>query len=74
MVDDLVMATTGEQTVASAWGSLVKPSDVVGIKVCANGAPLFSTHPAVVNAIVAGLADAGVPRQNIVVWERTSIC
>ena len=70
MVDDLVMAATGEPTVASAWGSLVKPSDVVGIKVCTNGAPLFSSHPAVVNAIVAGLADAGVPSQNIVVWDR----
>jgi len=70
MVDDLVMVATGEPTVASAWGSLVKPSDVVGIKVCTNGAPLFSSHPAVVDAIVAGLADAGVPRQNIVVWDR----
>jgi hypothetical protein len=70
MVDDLVMAVTGEPTVASAWGSLVKPSDVVGIKVCANGAPLFSSHPAVIEAIVAGLADAGVPPQNIVVWDR----
>jgi len=70
MVDDLVMTATGEPTVASAWGSLVKPSDVVGIKVCTNGAPLFSSHPAVVNAIVAGLADAGVPPQNIVVWDR----
>jgi uncharacterized protein (DUF362 family) len=70
MVDDLVMAATGEPTVSSAWGSLVKPSDVVGIKVCSNGAPLFSSHPAVVDAIVAGLAEAGVPPQNIVVWDR----
>jgi uncharacterized protein (DUF362 family) len=70
MVDDLVMVATGESTVASAWGSLVKPSDVVGIKVCTNGAPLFSSHPAVVNAIVAGLAEAGVPPRNIVVWDR----
>jgi uncharacterized protein (DUF362 family) len=70
MVNDLVMTATGEPTVASAWGSLVKPSDVVGIKVCTNGAPLFSSHPAVVNAIVAGLAEAGVPSQNIVVWDR----
>jgi hypothetical protein len=70
MVDDLVMAATGEPTVASAWGSLVKPSDIVGIKVCTNGAPLFSSHPAVVNAIAAGLAEAGVPRQNIIVWDR----
>ena len=70
MVDDLVMAVTGQQTVSAAWESLVKPSDVVGIKVCANGAPLFSSHPAVVNAIVAGLMDAGIPPQNIVVWDR----
>ena len=70
MVDDLVMAVTGAQTVSSAWESLVKPSDIVGIKVCANGAPLFSTHPAVVNAIVAGLMEAGIPPQNIVVWDR----
>ena len=70
MVNDLVMAATGQPTVSSAWGSLVKPSDVVGIKVCTNGAPLFSSHPAVVNAIVAGLAEAGVPPQNIVVWDR----
>jgi uncharacterized protein (DUF362 family) len=70
MVDNLVMAATGQPTVSSAWGSLVKPSDVVGIKVCANGAPLFSSHPAVVNAIASGLATAGVPAQNIVVWDR----
>jgi uncharacterized protein (DUF362 family) len=70
MVDDLVMAATGQSTVSSAWGSLVKPSDVVGIKVCANGAPLFSSHPAVVSAIASGLATAGVPAQNIVVWDR----
>jgi Domain of unknown function (DUF362) len=70
MVDDLVMAATGQPTISSAWGSLVKPSDVVGIKVCANGAPLFGTHPAVVNAIVSGLAAAGIPPQNIVVWDR----
>src|SRR6202022_1587534 len=70
MVDDLVMVATSEPTVASAWGSLVKPSDVGGIKVCTNGAPLFSSHPAVINSIVAGLGDAGVPPRNIVVWDR----
>jgi uncharacterized protein (DUF362 family) len=70
MVDQLVMAVTGQPTVASAWGSLVKPTDVVGIKVCANGAPLFSTRPAVVDAIEAGLVEAGVRPQNIVVWDR----
>jgi uncharacterized protein (DUF362 family) len=70
MVDQLVLAVTRQATVASGWASLVKSTDVVGIKVCASGAPLFSTHPAVVDAIRAGLIEAGVRSQNIVVWDR----
>jgi uncharacterized protein (DUF362 family) len=70
MVNDVVMSVTGEGSVAAAWASLVKPSDIVGIKVSANGAPLFSTRPAVVQAIVTGLREAGVSADNIVVWDR----
>ena len=70
MVDELVINVTGEPSVAAAWSSLVKPTDIVGIKVCTNGAPLFSTRPEVVNAIAAGLEEAGVPSQNIIVWDR----
>ena len=70
MVNAAVMAATGEWSTGAAWSSLVKPSDVVGIKVCANGAPLFSTRPEVVQAIVDGLRQAGVPSENIVVWDR----
>lgn len=70
MVNDVIMSVTGEGSVAGAWSSLVKPSDIVGIKVCTNGAPLFSTRPAVVQAIANGLREAGVPADNIVVWDR----
>ena len=70
MVDALVLNVTGQGSVAAAWGSLVKSSDVVGIKVSANGAPFFSSHPAVVAAICDGLAQAGVPPQNVVVFDR----
>jgi uncharacterized protein (DUF362 family) len=70
MVDALVVSVTGQSSVAAAWASLVKSSDVVGIKVCANGAPFFSTHPAVVAAICDGLAQAGVPPQHIVLFDR----
>jgi uncharacterized protein (DUF362 family) len=70
MVDEVVTGVTGQPTVGAAWASLVKPSDIVGIKVCANGAPLFSTHPEVVETIIDGLRQAGVPPENIVVWDR----
>ena len=70
MVNEAVMAATGETSVGAAWASLVKPTDIVGIKVSTNGAPLFSTRPVVVQAIANGLREAGVPWENIVVWDR----
>src|SRR5215470_10431106 len=71
MVNRLVIAVTGESDVAKAWGSLVSPSERVGIKISAAGGDLFTTHHDIVNAIVDGLAAAGHPRSNIVVWDRS---
>jgi uncharacterized protein (DUF362 family) len=71
MVNRLVMAVTGESNVANAWGSLVSPSDRVGIKISAAGGELFTTHHDIVSAIVDGLAAAGHPRSSIVVWDRS---
>jgi uncharacterized protein (DUF362 family) len=71
MVNRLAMAVTGQPDVGKAWGSLVSPSDRVGIKISAAGGDLFTTHHDIVNAIVDGLAAAGHPRSNIVVWDRS---
>ena len=70
IVDKIVMAVTGKADRASAWRSLVKPTDRVGIKVSAAGGSVSGTHPDVVNAIANGLIDAGVPTANIIVWDR----
>ena len=61
MIDQLVMHLTEKPTVAEAWGSLVKKKDRVGIKVAAAGGPVSGTNPEVVDAIVTGLAEAGIP-------------
>ena len=70
MVDRLVMDVTGQDSVAGAWRSLVSPNDRVGIKVATAGAPYCSSHPGVVEAIVAGLEQAGISRKKVVVWDR----
>lgn len=70
MVDRLVLAVTGKETTAAAWRSLVAPTDVVGIKISATGQAFGATHRAVVARIVQGLEEAGVPRDNILVWDR----
>ena len=71
MVNRLVLAVTGQSDVGRAWASLVSPKDRVGIKICAAGGELFTTHHAIVNAIVDGLAAAGYPRSSIIVWDRS---
>ena len=71
MVNRLVLGVTGQSDVGKAWASLVSPNDRVGIKICAAGGELFTTHHAIVNAIVDGLAAAGHPRSGIIVWDRS---
>jgi uncharacterized protein (DUF362 family) len=71
MVNQLVTAATGQHDVAKAWASLVGPNDRIGIKISAAGGELFTTHHAIVNAIVDGLAAAGHPRGSIIVWDRS---
>jgi hypothetical protein len=66
MVDRLVIAATGKENIAEAWRSLVSPKDIVGIKISAVGL----VHKALVARIVEGLMEAGVPRDNILVWDR----
>jgi hypothetical protein len=61
---------TGSATVAAAWRSLVATGDVVGLKVYSAPGPLTGTRLAVVAAVVEGLLDAGLPRTNIVVWDK----
>ena len=73
MVDELVVAVTGKKDVESAWRSLVKPTDRVGIKISATGGRYFATHKAIVDAIAAGLTRAGIPPANIIVWDRADM-
>ena len=70
MVDQLVMDVTGQSSVAGAWRTLVSPNDRVGIKVATAGAPYCVSHTGVVEAIVAGLEQAGIPRKKVIVWDR----
>ncbi len=70
MVDSIVMAVAGKGEVASAWKTFVRPQDRVGIKVSTSGAPVSSTHAAVVEAVADGLVAAGVAPERIVIWDR----
>ncbi len=70
MVDGLVMAAAGKPDIGEAWRVFVKPTDRVGLKVSTSGAPVSSTHPAIVEAVAEGLVAAGVAPKRIVIWDR----
>ncbi len=52
-------------------GRSYQPGDRVGIKVAAAGRSVSGTNPEVVDAIVDGLAEAGMSARNIIVWDKS---
>ncbi|MGB2987173.1 MAG: DUF362 domain-containing protein, partial [Phycisphaerae bacterium] len=70
LLDASMQKLTGTSDAAGAWGKLFDRKDRVGIKVNTLG---LSTQPAVVDAIVAGLRQAGVPAENIIIWDRFDV-
>ena len=68
--DSGLKALTGCADVSSAWRSLVRTNDVVGIKVFSAPGALSGTRPAVVAAIVRGLIAAGLPPAQIIIWDK----
>ncbi|MEO8205648.1 MAG: DUF362 domain-containing protein [Chthoniobacterales bacterium] len=70
IVNSLLLAYTGKTNVSDAWRTLVKPTDVVGIKVSAMGGEVSGTHPEIVEAITEGLLAAGIKKEKIIVWDK----
>jgi len=69
-VEKGLLELSGEKDIRSAWLQFVSPSDIVGIKVNPIGEKLLSTKPEVAEVIIDGLLQAGVPKKNIVIWDR----
>lgn len=65
-----ILSWSGASSVAGAWASLVSPEDRIGIRINTSGGAITSTHPALVDAIVNGLRQAGVRPENIIVFDK----
>lgn len=70
MIESGMKELTGESSLRAAWSKFIEPSDVVGIKINPSGAPACCSSPEIIREIVNGLEAAGVPRKNIIVWDR----
>jgi hypothetical protein len=70
MVQRGLLAFSGKTNLTDAWRSVVQTNDVVGVKVFSAPGHVSGTRPAVVAAVVEGLLAAGVPRTNVIIWDR----
>jgi len=69
MVKKGITRLTGKD-MKDSFNLLFTTQDVVGIKVNPVGAPLISTRLEVVDAVIKWLTDNGLPKKNIVIWDR----
>jgi hypothetical protein len=73
VIDEMVtkgITTLTGKSMKESFKQLIDPRDVVGIKVNPVGPPLINTRPEVVDAVVKWLVDNGIPKSNIVIWDR----
>jgi hypothetical protein len=57
------------KSMADSFAMFFEKSDVIGLKVNPVG-PLINTRPQLVSAVIKWLADNGVPKRNIIIWDR----
>jgi hypothetical protein len=60
----------GETSAVGAWSMLFDKHDVVGIKVNPSGSPTTVTSVPLILEVIRNLNAAGVPSENIIVWDR----
>jgi len=66
MVERLVCGVSGKTEPEAAWRTFFSSQDKVLILVAGGSPKMAAVHPSVVDAVVAGVVSAGVPRKRIV--------
>ena len=70
MIAKGMLELTGASTLKDAWRMFVNEKDRIGLKVNPVAGPTLSTSVEVTQAIVKQLEEAGIPRNNILIWDR----
>jgi uncharacterized protein (DUF362 family) len=71
LLDRAVQSFFASSSALEAWKQVARPGEVVGLKVnCLAGRGTASTSPLLVDAVCERLQQAGIPRKQIVIWDR----
>lgn len=72
MLDASITRLTGLADAHTAWQALFRPEERIALKVNAFTNSVIWTHVPLVEAVTLSLVDAGIPAQNIVVFDYTT--
>ena len=72
MLDHAMQTYAGSRNPLDPWKRIVRPGQVVGLKVNTIAGKGLSTNIALVEAICARLQQAGIRAGDIIVWDRTN--
>ncbi|NOZ12304.1 MAG: DUF362 domain-containing protein [Acidobacteria bacterium] len=72
LLNQALRKLTGAKSDISAWKNLFNRRERIGIKISCLPGRKLSTSVGLVHAISEGLGLAGIPAENIIVWERTA--
>jgi hypothetical protein len=70
MVKTGMLNLTSKKDLSEAWRMFVSPKDIVGLKVNPIGGVLLTTSIEITQAVIKQLEAAGIPKKNIVIWDR----
>lgn len=70
MLEEAVLGLTGAANLKEAWLQFVGPDDIIGLKVNPVAGKLLTTSHEVCRAVIKQLESAGIPRKNLVIWDR----
>ena len=69
MVENGITNLTGVD-LKQSFKMFFEKDDVVGLKVNPVGPPLINTRPELIEAVIQWLSQNGIPKKNIVIWDR----
>jgi len=72
LLDRALQAFFAVDKPSEAWRRIVRPGEVVGLKVNCLAGKGASTHPALVEAVCERLQQAGIRARDILIWDRLS--
>lgn len=73
MLESGMLELTGAGNLSAAWLRFVGPEDIIGLKVNPIAGKLLSTTHAVTQSVIKQLEEAGIPRKNLLIWDRREV-